>query len=133
MELGGRHLDWQVVSAAQVFCAFRKALSAVEDLTLKYDRYGISPEWNNNADRTHWRELLGSFGNVKTLSLDDGLVEQLSRALQPGEGESPTEPLPELQELAYSAFSGSGDTDDAFTSFIKAHQNAGHPVALTRY
>jgi hypothetical protein len=127
MELGGRHLDWQVVSAAQVFCAFRKALSAVEDLTLKYDRYGISPEWSNNADRTHWRELLGSFRNVKILFVDGGLVGQLSRALQPGEGESPTEPLPELQELAYS---GSGDTGDAFTPFIQARQNAGHPVAL---
>lgn len=60
--------------------------------------------------------------------MDDGLIEQLSRALQPGEGESPTELLRELQRLAYF---GSGKTGNAFTSFKAARQNAGHPVALS--
>ena len=130
MELGGRHLDWQVVSAAQVFGALRNVFSTVEDLVLEYNRHNISSEYNNEADRTHWRELLGSFSNVKTLHVADGLVEQLSRVLQSGEGESSTELFPELQELEYFA---SGNIGNGFTSFIEARQNAGHPVvALTR-
>ena len=36
MELGSKLLDWQVVSAAQVFQTLRKVFSAVEHLTLKY-------------------------------------------------------------------------------------------------
>jgi hypothetical protein len=46
-----------------------------------------------------------------------------------GHGELPLELLPELQELT---FTGSGDVSDAFTSFIDARQNAGHPVTLAR-
>jgi hypothetical protein len=137
MFLGGRHLDWQVASAAQVFFTLGTVLSTVEHLTLEYGRYHISSEWNNEADRTQWRELFGSFGNVKILHLralhmktphveDHELVKQLSRALQPGaEGESPTELLPDLQELSYFA---SGALHNAFSLFIDARQKAGRPV-----
>jgi hypothetical protein len=129
MLLSGRHLDWQVASAAQVFHMLGAVFSAVEHLTLEYfpDRLSISSEWNNEADRTQWRELLGSFGSVKTLSVDNDLVGQISRALQPGEGESPTELLPELQELSYSAI---GSSLIVFTPFINARQNAGRPVTM---
>ena len=130
MQLGGRHLDWQVVSAAQVCQALKTVFSAVENLTLKYSRHYISSEWNRQADRTHWIEFLGSFGKVKTLRADYGLVEQVSRALQPGEGESPTELFPELQELLYSS---KGSSHDAFTLFIDARQKAGHPVTVFRF
>jgi hypothetical protein len=125
MALGGRHLDWHVVSAAQVFCALREVFSEVEGLTLGYDRIGISSQWNTEADRTHWRELLGSFGNVKALHVDSWFIDPLSRALQPGEGESFMDLLPELQELSYS------DYYNAFTEFIDARQKAGRPVTLT--
>ena len=64
---------------------------------------------------------------MKTLRIDNGLVEQLSRCLELEDGELPLELLPELQELTYS---GSGNTGDAFTSFINARQNAGRPVTL---
>ena len=131
MELGGRHLEWQVVSAAQVFNALRTVFSAVENPTLEYDRDNISSEWNNEADRTRWRELLGSFGNVKTLRVECGLVEQVSRALQPGEGESPTELLPELQALSYTTTTKAPPLD-AFAPFIDARQKAGYPVSLIR-
>ena len=127
MDLGGRHLDWQVVSAAQVFNTLRTVFSAVEQLILAYNRHNVSSEWNNEADRARWRELLGSFGNVKTLRVEYGLVEQVDRALQPGEGESPTELLPELQELSYRG------TLRAFTLFVEARQNAGRPVTLVRF
>ena len=130
MELGGRRLDWQVVSAAQVFYAPWTVFSAVEHISLEYNRDNMSSEWNIEADRTRWRELLGSFGNVKTLFVDGGLVGQLSRALQPGKGDSPMELLPELQELSYSAL---GASHDAFTLFVDARQKTGRPVTIIQY
>ena len=125
MALGGFHLDWQVASAAQLFHTLATVFSAVEHLTLQYDRHFVSPVWNNEADRTEWRELLGSFSKVKTILVDDELVGQLSHSLQPGEGESPMELLPELQELSYRSTDASRDV---FAKFIHARQKAGHPV-----
>ncbi len=129
MMLGGRHLDWQVACTAQVFHTLKTKFSVVEHLTLEYSRYYISSEWNNEADRTQWREFLGSFGKVKTLRIDKALVEQLSRSLQPDEGESPAELLPELQELSCSSFESSLDP---FTPFVNARQKAGRPVTVIR-
>ncbi len=74
-----------------------------------------------------WPELLGSFGNVKTLFMDDGLVGQLSRSLKPGEGEPPTELLPEPQELPYYATDA---LHDAFAHFIDTRQKAGRSVTV---
>jgi hypothetical protein len=127
MELGGKHFHWQIVSAAQVFHAFSTVFSVVEHLTLDDFRYHMSSEWNNEADRIHWRKLLGPFGKVKNLSVVSRLVKQLSGALQPGEEESPTELLPELQELSYSE---SGASRNAFTQFVDARQKAGQPVTV---
>jgi hypothetical protein len=127
MELGGRHLDWQVISAAHVFQALKTVFSTVEHLEIGYGRHNISSEWNNETDCIHWREFIGSFGNVKTLFVDDELVRQISRALHPGEEESPTELLPKLQGLSYSA---RGTSPDAFTPFIDARQKAGRPVTV---
>ena len=129
MEIGGRPIDWQVVSGAQVFHAFKTVCLAVEHLSLEYDRPNISSEWNREADRTRWREFLGLFGNAKTLSVDGELVEQVSRALQTGEGESFAELLPELLELSYSA---TASLPNVFTPFIDARQKAGRPVTVVR-
>jgi hypothetical protein len=128
MFLGGRHLEWQVASKSQVLQTLGTVFSAVEHLTLQYDRHFMSSEWNDEADRMLWRELLGSFCNVKTLFVCNELVEQLSRALQPGEGEPITEPLPQLLELSYF---GIGTLHNAFTPFIDARQKAGRPVTMT--
>ena len=135
MEFGGRHLDGQVVSAAQIFHALRTVFSAVENLSLLYVRHNVSSEWNRQADRTHWRELLGSgsFDNVKTLRVRNELVEQVSLALQPREGESPTEVFPELQELSYPRKGVSQASSSAFTLFIDAHRKAGRPITVSRY
>ena len=127
MELSGRHLDWQVASTAQVFHTLGTVFSAVEHLTLAYDRHLVSSEWNNEADRAQWRDLLGLFVNVKTVFVDGELVGQLSHALRPVEGESPTELLPELQDLSYSAMAPS---PNAFTPFADARQKAGRPVTV---
>jgi hypothetical protein len=133
MGFGGKHLDWQVVSAAQIFRQLKTVLSAVEDLT--FEDYGsyVSSEWNRQADHTHWGDLLGSFGKVKTLRVEYQLVKQVSRALQPGEGESPTEFFPELQELSYPRRKVSSASSRAFTLFIDARRKAGRPVAVNRF
>lgn len=61
--------------------------------------------------------------------MDNGLVAQVSRSLQPDDEEEPMELLPGLKELEYSAREDAGD---AFTALFDARQRAGHPVTLTR-
>jgi hypothetical protein len=124
------HLDWQVSSVAQISNALSQVFSAVEHLTLEYEVHSHSTEEHNDVDRIEWRNLLRSFSNVKTLHVDDGLVEELSRCLRLEDGELPLELLPDLQELTYF---GSRDTGDAFTSFIDARQNAGRPLTLVHH
>jgi hypothetical protein len=121
------HLDWQVSSVAQIFNALTQIFSAVEHLTLAHKVHSRSSEEHNEVDRAEWRKLLRSFSNVKTLLIKDGLVGELSRCLRLEDGEHPLELLPELQELTYS---GSGNANDVFTSFIDARQNTRRPVTL---
>jgi hypothetical protein len=123
------HLDWQVASVAQISDSLSQMFSSVEHLTLGHEERSKSSEEHNEVDRTEWRKLLRPFNNVKTLLIDKGFVGELSRCLQLGDGELPLELLPELQELTYFE---SGDTGDAFTSFIDARQNAGRPVIMVR-
>ena len=123
------HLDWQVSSAAQISNSLSPTFSAVENLTIKHSVHSQSSEEHNEADRTEWHKLLGSFKNVKTLRIAKGLVEELSRCLELDDGELPLELLPKLQELTYSR---SGDIGDVFTSFVKARQDAGRSVTLLR-
>jgi hypothetical protein len=123
------HLDWQVTSVAQIFNGLRQMFSAVEHLTLEHEEHSQSSEEHNEVDRTEWRKLLRSFRNVKTLRIDNGLIEELSHCLRLEDGELPLEVLPELQELAYS---GSDNAGDRFTSFTDSRQNAGRPVTLIR-
>ena len=124
------HLDWQISSMTQISNSLGQIFFAVEHLTLQHEEHSRSSEEHNLVDRTEWRRLLSPFRNVKTLQIVvDSLVEELSRCLQLEDGEHPLDLLPELQELTYH---GSGSADDAFTSFIDARRNAGHPVALVR-
>ena len=124
--------DWQFWSTAEFCHMLRTTFSAVEHLTLKYDRHLILS--SEEPYRTQWRKLLGSFGGAKILCVDGELVEHLSRAvaaaLQPREGESPMGLLPELQELSYPAITSSLDV---FTPFIDARRNAGRPVTMVHH
>ena len=124
------HLDWQVSSVAQISSALSQVFSAVEHLTLQHKIHGQSSEAHNDADRIEWRKLLRSFSNVKTLRVEDGLVEELSRSLRLEGGELPLELLPKLQELTYI---GRRYYGDAFTSFSNSRKNAGRPVTLVRH
>jgi hypothetical protein len=125
------HLDWQVFAMAQISNSLVDMFSGVEYLILEHEVHSLSSDEHDEVDRSKWRSLFWSFSNVKTLHIDNGLAEQLSRCLElDDDGECPSkELLPELQELAYSG-SGDSDTGDAFTSFIDSRRKAGRPVTL---
>ena len=123
------HLDSQVSSMAQILNSLGHLFSVVEHLTFEHEVHSRSSEEHNEVDRAEWRKLLRPFRNAKTLWIDNGLVEQLSRCLNLEDGELPLELLPELQELTYS---GSGDPGGVSTSFIDARQNADRAITLVR-
>jgi uncharacterized protein YfaT (DUF1175 family) len=121
-----RHLDWQVSSMAQISNVLCPLFSEVVDLTLDYRDHTSSSEWHSQADCAGWHVLLGSFRNLKTLRVHDGLVGEVSRALQMDVG-PPLEVLPELTELICSA----GRVDDkTFAPFIHEREVAGRSVRL---
>ena len=45
----------------------------------EYEVLKCSSDERREIDLIDWRKLLGSFSNAKTLRIDDGLVEELSR------------------------------------------------------
>ena len=133
MDVGCRYLARQVSSLAQIFNALSPVFSAVERLALAYAKNDLPSVSNNedDVDRAEWRRLLGSFRNVKTLLVDYGLVEEITRCLRLDDGEPPLELLPKLNELSYSSGDDS-DTGDRFAGFIDGRQAAGHCVTLIR-
>jgi hypothetical protein len=129
LEVGCRHFDWQVASAAQIVNALRTPYSAVEHLTLEYRGDFKLSEPPNEDDLLQWRSLLGSLNNVKTLSVFGDLVWELSRTLKSDKGPSP-ELLPELKGVLCHA--GHASHSDAISSFINIHQIEGRPGLLVR-
>ena len=127
LAVGCGHIEWQVSAAAQTFNALVPILSITVLLTLGYEEHDRSSEHHNEISRMQWRNLLRPFNGVKVLQIYENLISHLSHSLQPEDGESPLELLPELSELVY--YKG-GDTSDAFTPFINARQIAGRPVLL---
>jgi hypothetical protein len=117
-----------VSSVAQISDLLSQIFSAVELLTLEHEVHSWSPGGHPAVDSAEWRKLLRPFSNAKTLRIDKGLVEDISRFLQLDDGELALELLPKLQELTYSG----GGRQDAFASFIDARENAGRPVTLVR-
>jgi len=109
------HLDWQVSPLAQNLDALSQVFSTMEHLTLQRETHSRFSEKHNEVDRTGWRNILRSLNDVKTLRVENGLIEEVSRCLRLEDGELPLELLPALPELTYS---GSGGAGDGFTSFI---------------
>jgi hypothetical protein len=120
------HLDWQVSSIAQVCNVLGPLFSTVVDLSLDYRQHSLSSEGHDQVDLTWWHSLLGSFRNVETLRVHNGLVAELSRSLQ-SDGEPPLGLLPELKVLACPVGSVN---DKAFATFIRDREVAGQPVNL---
>ena len=121
------YLDWQVSSMAQIFTVLSPIFSTVVDLTLDYEGHvSSSPSWNDQAHRTEWRKLLGSFRNVKTIRVHPGLVEVVSHSLK-SDGEPPREVLPKLEEVVCPRGSRS---NAAVAIFIREREVAGRSVTL---
>ena len=121
-----RHLDWQVSSITQILNDLRPMLSSVADLTLDYRQHTLSSEFHNEVDPTLWCEFLGSFRNVETIRVHQGLVGDVSRSVRI-DGESPLELLPELKELVCPTRSVD---DKTFAPFIHGREVSGQSVKL---
>jgi hypothetical protein len=121
-----KQFDWQIDCAAQIYNALSPALSGVERLTLECHYLEIPTEWQNGAiDSTTWHELLRSFAEVKELQIDDGLLEELSRALQVDEVGLDPGFLRDLQSI--------NAADNLFTSFIDNRRVVGRPVEFSSW
>lgn len=131
VEIGCRHLDWQVSIPAQIFNAFVPVLPGVEGLALRYKEHGPSSEWPNESSRAQWRDILRSFNNIKVLQVyvAGELIGDVCRALQLEDEELPLELFPELKEFVYCK---DGDSN-AFASFTNARQIAGCPVYFINF
>ena len=128
LRVGCDHLDWQVSSMAQIFNILNPLFSAVS-LTLDYRSHTPSSEWRNQVDHTHWRKLLGSFRNVETLRVHDGLVREVSRCLTL-DGVVASEILPNLKTLICPMESCD---DKTFARFVHDREVAGLPINLIGY
>ena len=121
------YLDWQVSSMAQIFSVLSPIFSTVVDLTLDYEGHIPSLySWDDQAHRTEWGKLLGSFRNVKTIRVHPGLVEVVSHSLN-SDGEPPLEVLPELEDLVCSKGCRS---NEAVAIFIREREVTGRPVRV---
>ena len=125
LEVGCRHFDWQVASAAQILNTLRTPFSAVERLTIENRGNFSSSEPPNEDDLVQWRKLLGSFDNVKTLSVSSGLLGDLSFTLETDGGVS-LELAPELKDLLCPVGRDASHSR-TISSFIDTHQNPGRP------
>ena len=127
------HLNGHISSMAQIVDALGQVLSAVEHLILDYDEdsWFSDGDYEVEIDHTWLYKLFIPFSNVKNLRVNYRIVEEFSRYLRMDDGVLPLELLPRLQELTYSGICFS-NSDDAFTSFTDARQNAGHPISLVR-
>jgi hypothetical protein len=110
----------------QILSILGPIFSAVVDLTLDYRGHILSSEWHNQADSTHWRELLGPFRNVRILRVHNGLVGEFSRCLVL-DGEPASGILPELRTLVCPM--GSRD-DKTFATLVHDREVAGLPIDL---
>jgi hypothetical protein len=116
---------WQQISFAAEICnALRIPLSKIQYLSLECSMSQTSFDGTN---RLPCREILRTFGNLKTLHVPLGLVREVSNALQSQDGESPIEILPELKELVCY---WNDYTHSSFAPFIDARQSVGYPVTL---
>ena len=68
------------------FNSLSQIFSAVDQLALEHEAYSRSSEEHNEVDRTEWRKLFWPFRNMKTFSIDNGLVDELSCCLQSEDG-----------------------------------------------
>jgi hypothetical protein len=137
------HLDWQVSSVAQISNSLSQIFSTMEHLTVElptlgpilgYEVQSLSSEEHNEVDPNEWGKLLRSFNNVKALRINDRIAKELSRCLQPDDGESLLELLPKLEPggLIYSGGTNDPDALKSFGNIFRALR-ARQPVTPVRH
>jgi hypothetical protein len=90
MQIGCNSLDWQVRCVRQLINELGTVFSTVEYLTLLYISRGATRKPAAHIGANFSRR---SFNNVRTLSVPEGVVRELSSSLRPDYGESPIEPV----------------------------------------
>jgi hypothetical protein len=114
-------LNRQIDRAAQICSALAPALSGVEQFVLDFHKKVLPTEWQNSEiDSTTWHELLRPFIRMKELHIQNGLLKEVSRALQVDEVGSDPGFLPHLQQIFAE--------DNLFASFIDTRRVMGLPI-----
>ena len=129
LEVGCRHFDWQVASAVQILNTLRTPFSTVEHLTIEHGGIFRSSEPPNEDDLVQWRELLGSFDNMKTLNMSGGLVGELTFTLK-WDGKLPLALASELKDLLCPVGRDASHIRE-ISSFIDTQRNPGRPSPLS--
>ena len=114
-------LDWQIDCIGQICSALIPTLSVVEQFTLDFYTSMIPTEWQNGEiESTTWHDLLRSFIGMKELHIEDGLLKEVSRALQVEELGLDPGFLPDLLNIVAA--------DNLIDPFINTRQVVGRPV-----
>ncbi|KAF8270496.1 hypothetical protein EI94DRAFT_775871 [Lactarius quietus] len=123
------HHSPQQPNGGEAFClSMRCELDRVERFMLKYSdgtRTYTRLE-DLEIDATTWHELLRSFIGVRNLHVSEGVLNELSRALQVNEVGLEPEFLHHLQTLEIDP--PGQVSDHLFASFLNARRIAGRPV-----
>jgi hypothetical protein len=121
----------QVYCVAQICKALIPTLSSVERFTLKYCNMARTSTRleDSEIDATTWHELLRSFIGVRNLHVSEGVLDELSRALQVNEVGLEPGFLPHLQNLEIDP--PGHVSDHLFASFLNARRVAGRPVQFS--
>ncbi|KAI0261173.1 hypothetical protein BC834DRAFT_1044179 [Gloeopeniophorella convolvens] len=132
VRIPGNRFDWQVFAAAQICGALAPILSAVEVLKLRFYAHELPLEMRGEVERNVWHSLLRPFNRAEQLRVASGLLDELSRALQPDDSDDApvTELLPALGEFWPMT---AVPVDDGFSGFINACRLEGRVVPQTHY
>ena len=122
--------DW-VTSVLQICSDVAPALSVVESLALESD-LGSFHKSVFRAQPTRWNIALRPFVGVKTLTINETFVAEVSDALDPNNGVVITKLLPVLSEIVIVSSEPRYLVlfDQPFSSFVDARRLAGIPINI---
>ena len=128
-----RPSDWQLGSLAQVCTSSfpQDLICMVERLYILDGSFGL--HWQDDIDRSQWRNFLLPFVGVKDLYLSWKFVPHIAPALQELVGESVTEVLPALHSIFWEGLDPSGPVKVALDKLSDARQPPNHRIAVSHW
>jgi hypothetical protein len=90
-------------------------------------------EWEDDADRIPWLELLIPFVSAKSLHITEKLAPRFAVALQELTEERVTEILPALHDMFLEGLQPPGSLWQAMKPFVSVRQFSGHPVVIQHW